>query len=409
MRYVIIGASAAGCQAAETLRRYAPKEGITIISDELRPLYSRPMLTYLLSGEANLERIWLKDEEYFSRWGFTPLLGEAVVRVAPRSREVYLASGKVIPYDRLLVASGARPRLLGIPGEDLEGVYTLRHLADWQRLEAGLEGVQAVAVVGAGAVGLKAADALARRGLKVTLLARGAQPLSRVLDSTAAAMLMEAVGAMGIDLQRYSWPIAIRGEGGKMTGLTLNNDRELPVQAALFSVGVTANVDFLEGTGLEDLSGIVVDGSLRSVDPQIYAAGDCVQPHHLLTGEQWPYHIWPAAVEQGRVAGANMAGAGLRYRGLLPQNSLSLRGLKIISGGLGPYHDEGCQVETELDARRGHYRRLVYRDGRLVGLILVGDTENAGIYMQIMAQQWPLKDLAADWRRPDFHPGLLWG
>ncbi|OGP70188.1 MAG: hypothetical protein A2Z73_04280 [Deltaproteobacteria bacterium RBG_13_60_28] len=409
MRYVIIGASAAGCQAAETLRRYAPGDSITLISDEFRPLYSRPLLTYLLSGEVSPDRIWLKEKDYFNRWGFTPLLGEAVVRVAPQSREVYLASKKAIPYDRLLIASGARPRLPGVPGEDLEGVYTLRNLADWQRLEAGLEGVRAVAVVGAGAVGLKAADALARRGLQVTLLARGAQPLSRVLDATAASMLMQAVGAMGIDLQRYSWPVAIRGEGGKIKSLALNHDRELPVQAALFSVGVTANVEFLEGTGLDDPGGIVVDGSLRSADPHIYAAGDCVQPHHLLTGEQWPYHIWPAAVDQGRVAGANLAGAGLRYRGLLPQNSLSLRGLKIISGGLGPHDAEDCQVMTELDERRGRYRRLVYREGRLVGLTLVGDTENAGIYMQIMAQQLPVQDLAADCRGPDFHPGLLWG
>src|SRR4030042_693779 len=169
MRYVIIGASAAGCQAAETLRRYAPGDSITLISDEFRPLYSRPLLTYLLSGEVSPDRIWLKEKDYFNRWGFTPLLGEAVVRVAPQSREVYLASKKAIPYDRLLIASGARPRLPGVPGEALEGGYPLRNLADWQRLEAGLEGVRAVAVVGAGAGGLKAAGALGRRGLQGTL------------------------------------------------------------------------------------------------------------------------------------------------------------------------------------------------------------------------------------------------
>ena len=107
MRYVIIGASAAGCQAAETLRRYAPESDITLISDEARPLYSRPLLTYLLSGEVAPDRVWLQGEDYFGRWGFAAVLGEPVTRVDPRAREVRLASGRALPYDRLLIASGA--------------------------------------------------------------------------------------------------------------------------------------------------------------------------------------------------------------------------------------------------------------------------------------------------------------
>jgi nitrite reductase (NADH) large subunit len=409
MRYVIIGASAAGCQAAETLRRYAPRDTITIISDELRPLYSRPLLTYLLSGEVPPDRIWLQGEDYFSRWGLTPVLGEAVVRVEPKSREVFLSSGKTLPYDRLLIASGARPRLPGIPGEDLEGVFTLRTLADWRRLESGLQGAREVVVVGAGAVGLKTADALARRGFEVKLLARGAQPLSRMLDATAASMLMEAVTAMGIDLRCHSWPVALGGEEGKVKRLILNNGLELPAQAVLFSVGVKANVEFLEGTGLGDSGGILVDRYLRSRDPRIYAAGDCSRPHHLLTDEQWPYHIWPAAVDQGRVAGANLAGAGHTYPGLLPQNSLSLRGIKIISGGLGPHDTGDCEVVTELDKPRGQYRRLVFQENRLVGVTLVGQVADAGIYLQLLARQLRIGELTADPRTPDFHPGHLWG
>jgi len=107
MRFVIIGASAAGCQAAETLRRYAPKSPITLVSEEPRPLYSRPLLTYLLSGEVPRDRIWLKDDDYFRQRGFEAVLGEAVTRVDPRAREVRLASGRALPYDRLLIASGA--------------------------------------------------------------------------------------------------------------------------------------------------------------------------------------------------------------------------------------------------------------------------------------------------------------
>ena len=197
MRYVIIGASAAGCKAAETLRRYAPDSPITVISDEAQPLYSRPLLTYLVSGEVAPEKVWLKGEDYFRQWNFEPLLGEQVMRVDPPAHAVHLLGGRHLPYDRLLIASGARPRLLGLKGEELAGVYTLRTLADWQRLAAGLPQAGRVVVVGAGAVGLKTAEALRRRGLEVTLVEAEAQPLSLLVDETAAGLLQQALTRHG--------------------------------------------------------------------------------------------------------------------------------------------------------------------------------------------------------------------
>jgi nitrite reductase (NADH) large subunit len=401
MRYVIIGASAAGCKAAETLRRYAPNHSITVISEEAQPLYSRPLLTYLLSGEVSRDKVWLKGTDYFREWNFDPVLGEPVVRVDSAAHAVHLLGGRAIPYDRLLIASGARPRLLGLKGEELSGVYTLRTLADWQRLAAGLPQTGRVVVVGAGAVGLKTADALARRGLTVTLVARGAQPLSRVLDPAAAALLQAAITRMGIEIICHAWPEAIWGEAGRVRALTLNDGRELPCQAVLFSIGVAPNVEFLAGTDLAGPEGIPVDQQLGTADPDIYAAGDCAYAYHLLTGKRAGYHIWPAAVAQGRIAGANLAGAGLAYDGLLPQNSLSLRGFHIITGGLGPQETEDCDIVSNLDEGRGLYRRLVYREGKLVGLTLVGAVADAGIYFQLMAQHLPVAG--------PVQPGRMWG
>jgi NADPH-dependent 2,4-dienoyl-CoA reductase/sulfur reductase-like enzyme len=402
MRYVIIGASAAGLRAAETLRRYAPRSAITLISDEEHLPYSRPLLTYLLSGEATPDKVFLRGKGYFRQWHFDAKLGAPVVKVAPEAHEVRLASGEIVPYDRLLVASGARPRLLGIPGEDLGGVYVLRTLADWQKLDAGLAGIKDVVVVGAGAVGLKAADALARRGLTVHLLARGSQPLSRVLDKVAARLLGQALERMGIRLYKHSWPVALQGRLGRLSTVILNENREIAAPAALFSVGVDPNVEFLGDSGLANSGGVLVDEYLATADPDIFAAGDCTQPHHLLTGQRSAYHIWPAAAAQGRVAGANMAGAGRRYDGLLPQNSISLLGFKIITGGLSPQETEDCRVESGLNESRGQYHSLIYRGGKLVGLTLIGDEiKHAGIYFQLMAQQTPMTG--------PVDPGRLWG
>jgi len=401
MRYVIIGASAAGCKAAETLRRYAPKSPITVISDEARPLYSRPLLTYVLSGEVAPEKVWLQGEDYFRQWNFEPVLGEPVVRVDPGAHAVQLLGGRVLPYDRLLIASGARPRLLGLKGEELSGVYTLRTLADWQRLTAGLPQAGRVVVVGAGAVGLKAAEALRRRGLEVILVEAAAHPLPLLVDETAAGLLQQALKGMGIELELNVRPAAILGAGGRVQGLALADGRELPCQAVLFSIGVAPNVEFLAGTGLATAEGIIVDHQMGTADPDIFAAGDCAYPYHLLTGKRAGYHIWPAAVAQGRVAGANLAGADLAYDGLLPQNSLSLRGFHIITGGLGPQDAAGCETVSELDERRGDYRSLIFREGKLVGLTLVGAVEEAGIYFQLMAQQVPVTE--------PVQPGRMWG
>jgi NAD(P)H-nitrite reductase large subunit len=408
MRYVIIGTSAAGLAGAETLRRLAPKARITLISDESHLPYSRPLLTYLLGRETTREKLFLRSPDYFREWGFEALLGTPVTRMAPGAHEVHLADGRALPYDRLLIASGARPRLPPIPGLELSGVFTLRHLADVERLERHLAYARRVAVVGAGAVGLKAADALAHRGLAVDLLARGAQPLSKVLDQVSARLLMEAIARLGISLHLNSWPTAVVGNGGRVTALAQNDGRELPTDAVLFSVGVAPRVEFLAGTTLAAPEGIPVDEHLQTGDPDIFAAGDCVLPRHLLTGAPAAFHIWPAAVAQGEVAGANLAGAARRYDGILPMNSISLRGCRIITGGhLTPDTPEG-EIFEELDAKTGRFTRLVFDQGRLVGATLVGEVRHAGIYFRLIANRTPVKDLPVDPRSPHFHPGRLW-
>jgi NAD(P)H-nitrite reductase large subunit len=409
MRHVIIGTSAAGLAAAEVLRARDCEGSITLISEEEHLPYSRPLLTYLLGREIKPEKIFLKSANFFTQLRLKPVLGEPVVRVNPETCEVSLGNQKTIAYDRLLIASGASSRLLDIPGLDFRGVYTLRHLSDVDRLEAGLPEGGTIVVVGAGAVGLKVADSLVSRGLTVHLLARGSQPLTRILDRVSADLLIKVIKEKGIDLYLHSWPEAVLGKYGQVTGVALNDNRELAAQAVIFSVGVEPRVEFLAGTGLAEAGGIRVDSFMRTGVPKIFAAGDCCLPRHLITGQPAAFHIWPAAVAQGQVAGANMAGGRRLYDGILPQNSISLKGFRIITGGHFTPDTVDGEIYMELDLPKRRYRRLVFQESRLVGVTLVGDVEQAGIYFQIMAQKLPITGLVADPRGMDFHPGRLWG
>jgi NAD(P)H-nitrite reductase large subunit len=191
--------------------------------------------------------------------------------------------------------------------------------------------------------------------------------------------------------------------------VALNENRMLSAKAVIFSVGVEPRVEFLSEAGLADAAGIRVDRFMRTGVPEIFSAGDCCLPHHLISGQPAAFHIWPAAVAQGQVAGANMAGGRRLYDGILPQNSISLKGFRIITGGHFTPDTADGEIVTELDRARRRYRRLVFEAGRLVGVTLVGEVEQAGIYFQIMSQKLPVGALPVDPRGSGFHPGNLWG
>ena len=409
MRYVIIGNSAAGLAGAETIRRLQPQAPISIISDEPYPPYCRPLLTYLLGGNIQEKDLWLKAGDYYQHWRFTPVLGKRVVRVDAAAKAVELAGGDMVPYDRLLITSGARPTLPNIPGQDLPGVFTVRTLENFRAMQQMLRPEMRLVVIGSGLVGIKTAQALAHRGYDVTLVARKSQVLSNLLDETAAALLHQALTGIGVKIRFHSTPAAISGENGRVKSVVLTDGAEIPADLVIIGIGVIPNTEFLDGAGLSNPSGLTVDQHLRTEHEDIFAAGDCVQPFDRLSGEKTYFAIWPAAVEQGRLAGANMAGHERTYGGLLAQNTLYVGDTRVIAGGLIRPAEATCEVHSHHDPVSRSYRRLIIQDDRLVGVILVGQVEDAGVYLHLIYNRTPLASLPADPRRRGFQVGRLLG
>jgi nitrite reductase (NADH) large subunit len=310
-RYVIIGASAAGSSAAETLRRHAPKAQITVVSDE-KITYSKPLLSYYLAGHLGEEQLFFRAPDFYERYGIQRIHARAV-GLRPEKSTVELSDGQNLQYDKLLLATGAAPRFPKIEGIRREGVFGLRKLEDAQGILARLPSTKRAVVLGGGLVGLKAAAALKERGLSVTVLVDSPHVLSQMLDESSARIFEKIFEQNGVTIYTKAKPVAVLGTQ-HIEGVQLASGEVVECDVVVVGKGVDPRLELLEGTPIRKDYGVLVDDYLRTSVENIYAAGDVAQARDVLRGEPWINALWPCAVEQGRVAALNMLGRAMSYR-----------------------------------------------------------------------------------------------
>ncbi|WXJ93895.1 Assimilatory nitrate reductase electron transfer subunit [Neomoorella carbonis] len=394
MRYLILGNSAAGVTAAGTIRRADPAGEITIVGDEPYPYYARVLTSYYLGGLVTRDRLWLAGEEWYRRQGVKLLTGRRAVAVDTGSRRVGLDDGRELPYDRLLVATGASPQQIDIPGSNLAGVFTLRTLDDAVAIrQFARPGGQAV-VIGGGLVGIKAAEGLHARGLQVRLVVSSGRLLSQALDDTGAELVRRTMANAGFTIHLREDVVALEGRE-KVTAAVLRSGVTVPADVVVVGKGVRPNVAFLRGSGIKVDRGILVNEYLATNIPGVYAAGDVAQAYDYAWQEPRLNAIWGNAVEQGRLAGFNMAGHHTAYCGGIGRNSLVVNGLGVISGGIVNPPGEGYQVVTRLDERRSYYRKAVLQGRRLVGMVAVGPPGGAGGFQTLIGREVKDKYIAS--------------
>lgn len=382
MRCVIVGNGAAGIAAIREARALAPEAGITLVAPEEGPAYSRVLTSYYISGQVTRERLDLVDEGFYRRLRVETLFGREAAGLSPEENELRLSDGARLPFDRLLIASGGSAKRLGIPGDGLEGVFTLRNLADAEAIRRFVPGVKRAVVVGGGLVSFKAAEALLKLGLSVTFLISSDRVLSQILDSDTAGLVQRYLEHLGIRVLTGDDAAQIIGSGRVARVLT-KNGLELPAEMVIVGKGVKPNIGWLSGSGVTVNRGVVVDDYLHSSRPGVFAAGDAAEAYDRVRQEKRINALWGNAVEQGTLAGRNMVapeGEGAKYPGSLSENSLHWGELSVITIGVinPPANDPHYLV---LGRRRGDafFRRLVLHDGKLVGAVLYGDVRGAGI------------------------------
>ncbi len=380
--HVIVGASAAGLAALEAIREVDTDCAVSVLSREKGPLYSRVGLTHFLDGTVKAPGMNMRPPDYAKRMSATILTGMAAVHVDPKARTVKLSTRKALKYDTLLVASGSSAVILPIPGANLRGVYPCITRSDAVNIDRAIPKARQVAVIGAGLIGIQAVDALAKRKKKVAVIEMMPHVMPAMVDPTGAELFEGMLRDRGHTVHMGVRATEILGKAGRITGVKLENGEIVPCQLLIMAAGVRPNLEFLEGTRIQKKQGLLVDAHQQTSIKGIYAAGDVAETTDMLSGQRVVIAIWPEALNQGRIAGLNMAGVPTKYEGSMAMNVTSVLGLPIASLGLWQVTDtKEYQIHSTLHEGKRTYRKLVFKDGKLVGAVLVGPQVNgeAGI------------------------------
>lgn len=402
MHYVIVGNSAAAIGAVEGIRSVDPNGRITLFSDEPFHTYSRPLISYYLFGKVTEEKMYYRPLDFYQRQSVEARLGTKVSSLALDEKAVVLESGEKVAYDRLILATGGKPILPPMPGRELEGVSSFLKWEDVKGLEKTLfPGVRTV-VIGAGLIGLKAAEALVKRGAEVTVVELANRVLSAILDESAAGMVQQSLEEHGVTFFLENTVSEILGTDGKVSGVRLQNGTVCACDRVVIAIGVSPNADLARGTEITVNRGVVVDEALQTSVAGVYAAGDVAEGYDVLYRQKRVLPILPNAYKQGFAAGVNGAGGRMSYRGSFAMNSIGFFDLPMITAGIVKPEGEEFTTLLTLDAKQRRYKKIVLREGKIVGFIALNQIDRAGILTGLMDQEVDVTQFQDDLLREDF-------
>ncbi|MDP2046171.1 MAG: FAD-dependent oxidoreductase, partial [Deltaproteobacteria bacterium] len=356
--YLIIGNGVAGNAAAENIRKHDPEGKIVVFSLEPRPFYYVPALPEYLAGEKAADQITLHPQSWYDQRRIELYLDTRVTQIDADQKFVETDQGQRFPFDKILLATGGNSFVPPIKGADSAGVFTLRTMADADRIKAAAAGAQTVVLIGGGLLGLEAGNGLRKLGLKVIVVEFLPRLLPRQMDAAGAAILARQLEGMGFTFYLGAKTQAIAPGPDGLT-VNLESGEKLNGGLVLISAGVRPDLSLAQALGLDIDKGVKVDDTMKTSRDSIYAAGDLIEHRGRF------YGIWPAAMEQGKVAGAAMAGAAAQYEGTLPSNVLKVAGIDLMAAG-DIDADGKLTAIVHTDSAHKTYRKLVIQDNLLV-------------------------------------------
>lgn len=385
-RLVLIGNGLAGMRTLEDLLDMAPdRYDITVIGAEPHGNYNRIMLSPVLSGEKQLDDIMLHPHAWYAERHIRLITGDAAVQIDRRRKQVVTASGEQVPYDRLILATGSLPFVPPIPGVELEGVITFRDVYDVDRMISASQQHRHAVVIGGGLLGLEAAYGLKQRGMDVTVLHLTDRIMERQLDDRASTLLRKHLEQSGIRIMTEAMTQQLIGQEGHVTAVQLADGQQLPADLVVFAVGIRPNIELAKQAGLHCKRGVLVNDTMQTFDPSIYAVGECIEHRGQTFGIVEP--LWGQAF----VCATHLAEHGsLTFKSRPTPVQLKVTGVDVFSAGdIAPAEDYEDIILN--DEKRDIYKRLIVRDDRIIGAVLFGDTEDGQWYAELISDQVPIQ------------------
>lgn len=383
--YLIVGNSTAAAGAVEAIRRVDDAGSIGIVASETEHTYSRPLITYYMAGKVAEDNVYYRPLDFYERMRVDCLLGKNVSSVDTTAKHIVIEGGERIGYGSLLLAAGGSPIAPPLPGINRPGVFFMNTMDDARRAKGWLAHARRAVVIGGGLTGLKTAEALAQIGQEVTVVEMADRVLSTALDETASEMVRRALVENGIDVLTEVQVTNIEGseDSNDVSAAVLSTGEWLACDSVFVTIGVRPRIEIVEGPSIQTNRGILVDRHMRTNIDGVYAAGDIAEAHDPLTGGRRVVPILPNAYIGGRVAGLNMAGKNADYNVGMSVNSVSFFGHPFMSAGFAT-QNEGDGFRVLHRQENGNYRKLVIKDDKLVGMIVTGSVERAGLMTGMM-------------------------
>jgi len=387
-KYVIVGGSVGGIGAVEAIREVDPVGELTVISEEPFPQYSRPMISEYVSREATLETMKYRGDQFWKNNNVQALIGRKAVNIDFTQKHVELDRGDKVDFEKLLIATGGRPLVPRMEGGEKDGVFTFTELSSAKGLESKLEKSKSAVVIGGGLIGVSATEAMMKRGIKVTLVELKDKILNLILDEKASEITEKVVSEAGVTIitgQTVQHIVGSKDNESAVSGVIMTDGTEIPCDLVVVAIGVIPRIELVKGKDVKVNRGIIVDRFMRTNIADVYACGDVAEAYDFLLNRNRLLPLWPLAHLGGRVAGYNMAGKQAEYEGGTIMSALKYFDLPIISVGImNPEDTDDYEVLVEHHPEKTAYKKILLKNGVIVGFIFLGDIEKSGIFFHLM-------------------------
>ncbi|MGD9698333.1 nitrite reductase small subunit NirD [Acinetobacter sp.] len=393
MKLVLVGNGLAGMRCLEDLLDMAPERyEVTVIGEEPWGNYNRILLSPVLSGDKTIDDIMLHPNAWYSDKNIRFIAGDAAVKIDRPRKQVYTEKGLVVDYDRLILATGSKPFVPPIPGWDLKGVISFRDIYDVNTMLEYCKSKQNAVVIGGGLLGLEAAYGLKQRGMNVTVLHLMDRIMERQLDSRASSLLRQSIEAKGINIITQANTEQLIGEEGHVTQIKLKDGTVLDADLVVFAVGIRPNMALAQSAGLRCNRGVIVNDTMQTFDPSIYAVGECIEHRGQTFGLVEP--LWGQAF----ICASHLAEHGsLTFKAPTVPTQLKVSGCDVFSAGRIDLENGEPQDDYEdiilNDEKRQIYKRIIIQKDKVIGAVLFGDTEDGTWYAELISDQTPISNI----------------